>query len=74
DTIKISTVFQDAILLDYLEELQLKIGDQYTIEYKEPYEGNIHLNGYKKIKISYKAANQVFVIKIKNKDDNYENE
>lgn len=58
-------VNEEGKLLDYLEQVGLILGSEIHILEKEDYEGPItFLQDGKKITISYKAANQIYVKKI----------
>lgn len=55
-------ILEEKTLLDYLENIGLKIGQKFTINKIDPYEGPYHLliNG-DVVQISYKATNGIFI-------------
>lgn len=64
--IRIQRVLDEKELLDYLVDLDLLIGEVWTISKIEPYEGPIILtNDKRKIAVSQKAAGNIFVEPIK---------
>lgn len=61
----IRQVTEQKELLDYLQNKEVEIGKQAEIISKEDYEGPVTIQiNEKQIKISYKAANQIFVEKM----------
>ena len=62
---KIARVLDERELLDYLVSIDLAIHEEYTITDIAPYEGPVTIsNEQKKMAVSYKAANTIFVDKL----------
>jgi DtxR family Mn-dependent transcriptional regulator len=60
--IRIARVLDERELLDYLVMIDLHLDEEYEITNISPYEGPITLsNETKKVVVSYKAANSIFV-------------
>lgn len=61
----ISKIDEEGELLDYLEEVGLKIGEKIIVKSKKHYEGGmVFLQNNKMIDISHKAATHIFIERI----------